>query len=591
MTDRSCPHPPVGTVRVLPDLTGLDKEFDYVVPASLVAARRVGSIVRVSLHGRRVRGWVTAVDAPLEVERQRLHAIARYSSLGPAAELLELARWASIRWAAGRLRPFLVAASPPRNVVTLPSRTTRGPIDTPTGAVGRRAAAVLDTGGGVLLLPPSSSPIEAILAAASIGPTLVVMPTAVRAEAMAVALTRRGASTALVPAQWAQAAAGADVVIGARAAAWAPCPDLRVVVIVDEHDETLQEERSPTWHARDVLTERARRSGATVLATSPCPSVSGVAEVGGVLARLPVDAERAGWPIVDVVDRRDEEPWRTSMLSSPLIRELRRAGSRVVCVHNATGRARILACRTCRSLVRCVRCEAAVGLDDDGVTLTCRRCGARRPAVCQSCGASGFANLRPGVTRLREELEAAARRPVVAVTGSDRSAPEPADVYVGTEAVLHRVDHADVVAFLDFDRELLAPRYRANEQAIALIARAARLLGPRSRGGRLLVQTFTPGHEVIQAALLADPGRLLGQERSRREQFGLPPARALAQVSGPGSDAVVDQVGDVEGVEVGGSTENHLVTATTWEVLGTALITAVRPKHSRVRIAVDPPRI
>ena len=105
--------------------------------------------------------------------------------------------------------------------------------------------------------------------------------------------------------------------------------------------------------------------------------------------------------------------------------------------------------------------------------------------MCQRCGGSGFANLRPGVSRLREELEAAAGRPVVAVTGPDRARPAPADIYVGTEAVLHRVDRADVVAFLDFDRELLAPRYRAVEQALALLAKAARLLGPRRRGGRL----------------------------------------------------------------------------------------------------------
>ena len=80
--------------------------------------------------------------------------------------------------------------------------------------------------------------------------------------------------------------------------------------------------------------------------------------------------------------------------------------------------ARVLACRSCRALVRCARCDAAVGLADDG-TLSCRRCGQTRPAVCLGCGASAFANLRPGVTRLREELEAAAGRPVVAITGSD----------------------------------------------------------------------------------------------------------------------------------------------------------------------------
>ena len=378
--------------------------------------------------------------------------------------------------------------------------------------------------------------------------------------------------------------------IGARGAAWAPCPDLGVAVVIDEHDEALQEERNPTWHARDVVIERARRAGVPVLLTTPCPTVAGVAAVGGRLAGLPVDEERAGWPIVDIVDRSDEEPWRTSLLSSALIRSAAPAIERVVCVHNTTGRARILACRTCRALLRCTRCDAAVGLGDEG-RLVCPRCGAERPAVCQVCGGSGFANLRPGVTRLREELEAAAGRPVVAVTASRQRTPEPAEVYVGTEAVLHRVDRADVVAFLDFDRELLAPRYRAGEQAMALLTKAARLLGPRRRGGRLMVQTFMPHHEVIQAALLADPVRLLDAERQRRELLGLPPAAALASVSGPGSDAVAEQLRRCRGTSVGGGPGDYLVTAPTWDELGEALVAAERPKGSRVRIAVDPPRV
>jgi primosomal protein N' (replication factor Y) len=211
--------------------------------------------------------------------------------------------------------------------------------------------------------------------------------------------------------------------------------------------------------------------------------------------------------------------------------------------------------------------------------------------VCLECGASGFANLRPGVTRPREELESAAGRPVVAVTGKDDERPAEGSVYVGTEAVLHRVDRADVVAFVDFDRELLAPRYRANEEAMALLTKAARLLGPRERGGRLMIQTFLPHHEVIQAALLADPLRLLGPERSRRELFGMPPAMALAHVSGPGSGAVVDQLRDEPGLTIGGAIDNYLIRAPTWERLGRALIATDRPKGSRVRVVVDPPRV
>jgi primosomal protein N' (replication factor Y) len=588
------PHETLGPARiarVLPDVTGLDKEFDYLIPDDLVGRLAVGEIVRVRLHGRSVRGWVTALD-PTDgvVEASKLQPIVKRSSVGPSPELVDLARWASIRWAAGRLRPFLVTGSPPVNVPAVDFAPPGVSIERPASVVAQGTDHVLDAGGGTLLLPPATSPIDAIVSAATRGRALAVMPTAARAEAMAAALQRRGLRTAVVPHQWARAASGVDVVIGARAAAWAPCPALSVAIVIDEHDETLQEERAPTWHARDVLVERARRAGVPLLATSPCPSVSGVAAIGEVVEQLPVNAERAGWPIVDVIDRSDEEPWKLSLLSSPLIRELRRPDARVVCVHNTPGRGRVLACRTCRALARCERCDAAVSLSDES-TFHCARCGAERPPVCLECGASGFANLRPGVTRLREELEAAAGRPVVAVTGADDERPADAGVYVGTEAVLHRVDRANVVAFLDFDRELLAPRYRANEQAMALLTKAARLLGPRERGGRLMVQTFLPRHEVIQAALLAEPLRLLDPERKRRELFGMPPATALAHVSGPGSGAVIDQLRGVDCVTIGGAVDNYLVRAATWEELGRALVATERPKGSRIRVAVDPPRV
>src|SRR5690606_25836911 len=118
---------------------------------------------------------------------------------------------------------------------------------------------------------------------------------------------------------------------------------------------------------------------------------------------------------------------------------------------------------------------------------------------------------------------------------------EGAGIYVGTEAVLHQVEGAGLVAFLDIDQELLAPRYRAADEALALLVRAGRLVGGRRDGGRVLVQTRLPKHEVIQAALLADPVRLSEAEEERRRQLGWPPFRALAQISGAAAPAFMER--------------------------------------------------
>ncbi len=571
--------------RVVPDVTGLDKEFDYLIPVDLDAFVEVGTMVRVELHGRRIGGWVRSISDAGAVDRRvdQLKPIAKVTGHGPRREIFELAEWASVRWAARRIRPFLVTAGSDRAVRTLPldRRTTMTPAPQSPAT-----SAMLAAGGGVLRLPPRADVMASLLSAAALGPALVVVPEHTTAILLAARLRRAGLSVASMPGEWAAAAGGVDVVIGTRSAAWAPCPGLAAALVVDEHDEALQEERSPTWHARDVVVERCRRAGVPYVLVSPVPtlvSVEQYAGSGGVV-HPPMLRERAGWPRVVVVDRSDEDPWKRSLLTSGLIERIRNPELTVVCVSNITGRARVLACRSCRSLVRCERCDAAVGLDDDG-RLGCRRCGAVRPPVCQQCGASRFANLRPGVTRLREEFEAAAARRVVSVTGADDALPESAGVYIGTEAVLHRVRSADVVAFLEFDSEMLAPRFRAAEQAMALIVRAGRI------APEVLIQTFSPRHDVIVAASAGDPASILDGERARRQLLGLPPFGALAVVSGTGSGEIAEQLVGA-GVEVGGDgADRYLVRATDWTTLGGALDAAERPAGSRIRIEVDPARI
>lgn len=576
---------PAQIVRVVPDVLGLDKHFDYGLTADLAEHVEVGDLVRIDLHGRRVGAWIVEID-PADAHVDGLKPIIKWSSRGPASELIELADWAAVRWV-GRRRNFLTAASPPRNVDRVPASRRTGAVVEPRSPA---SGAILAAGGGVLRLPPTSDPMPAVRSAASLGPTLVVVPAVDHALLFAARLRRSGLTVAVAPHEWAAAAGGVDVVIGSRAAAWAPCPGLAAAVVLDEHDEALQDEGSPTWHARDVVIERCRRAGVPALLVSPCPTLTALE--CGPLTRPPHERERRGWPIVEVVDRRDDDPWKRSLVTSRLIAHLRDPERVVVCISNTTGRARLLACRQCRELARCERCDAAVVQDDDG-SLDCLRCGTRRPPVCLACNAHRFANLRPGVSRLREELEAAANRPAVAVTGAGPDRPDPAGVYVGTEAALHRVERADTVAFLDFDREILAPRYRAGEQAMALLVRAARLVGPRDRGGRILVQTFLPDHEVVQAALLADPGRIVDAERERRRMLALPPYGAYAEISGTGSDEFVASLGTSASagsvVVVGGDGE-YIARGDDWMELGRVLGSGERPSGSRLRIAVDPPR-
>lgn len=583
-------------VRVIPDQTGLDKTFDYLVPSGSTPdgwgdEHVLGAMVRIQLGSRRSGAWIVDLDVepPSDVE---IKPLAKVSGLGPDPDLVDLARWARWRWASRTPVPFLRTASPPRMVHSLPpAGTRRHPV--PTVDDERIQSSFEGAGTTVLRIPPAADLIPVVQAAAAVGDVLYVCPTRSMVDVVAGRLERAGVPVSRHPAGWAEAAGGGVSVVGTRAAVWARMPSPAAIVVFDEHDETHQEEGSPTWHAREVAIERARRGGIPCVLTSPVPSLEALAAARPMAPRR--SEERDGWPAVIVADRREEDVARNALFSPALVDILRRGRERVVCVLNQKGRAAMLACRVCGDLARCERCAVSVQRPDD-TTLRCRRCGTERPVVCAGCGSAQLKTVRMGVGRVREDLEALTGQAVAEVTGEGGVGPGPdARVVVGTEAVLHRVDGADVVAYLDLDQELFAPRYRAAEQAMALIVRGARLAGSRSGAGagRLLLQTRDPEHEVVQAALHGDPTLVAEAERRRRSELLLPPEVAVAEVGGPAAEAFVESLRTVapDGVLVQGPIDGRWrVRAPDHRVLCDALAAVDRPA-GRLRLAVDPPRI
>ncbi|MDQ1425691.1 MAG: hypothetical protein QOD72_3189, partial [Acidimicrobiaceae bacterium] len=344
MTDR--------VARVMPDVRGIDKEFDYSIPDAMDDRVAIGTIVRVALHGRRVRGWVTA-RPDRAAPGITVRPIAKVSGVGPPEDLIELARWAAWRWATTPSF-FMAMASPPLTVGRLPAVRPAPPVPVGIDPLGDAAMAA---DRAVVRLPPAGDPLGVVLAACRRGNALVIAPAIATARTVAGRLRRAGVNVALHPRDWALGAAGATVV-GTRAAAWAPVAELAAVVVLDEHDEALQQEGAPTWHVRHVAIERARRAGVPCVLVSPVPSLDALA--WGRLVSLSRVEEREGWPVLEIVDRTRDDPARTSLVTDALMRHLRSA-SRVVCVLNRPGQARLLACAACGSLARCERCDAAVG--------------------------------------------------------------------------------------------------------------------------------------------------------------------------------------------------------------------------------------
>jgi primosomal protein N' (replication factor Y) len=223
-----------------------------------------------------------------------------------------------------------------------------------------------------------------------------------------------------------------------------------------------------------------------------------------------------------------------------------------------------------------------------------------RPLVCLHCHGSRFRAVRPGITRVRDDLAALLPRTEVAAVDAATDALPGAPVLIGTEAVLHRLGAragtpVGLVAFLELDQELLAPRAYAAEQAMWLLVRGARLL---DRPAPLLVQTRLPDHEVVQAAVRGAPMLVTEAERARRESLGFPPFGGLAELRGA-ADAVVAACDAVRerGVTVLGPVPDGsqaLLRAPSTDALCDALaapgVEAART-HGRLRVDVDPRRV
>lgn len=604
--------------RVLPDVSAVERAFDYLVPDELVPTVSVGTVVRVVLHGRRVRGWVLALDVEPDVDPAKLRPVLQVVSAGPPAAVVDLAHEVAYRWA-GPLGAVLRSASPANNVdpasLRPPDAEVQLPaLDAATDDVARAADALGTDAAGrassVVRWPPQSDRrrlVARLLAPA--GSTVVVTADGTRAQAFAHWLSSHGVACALLHSDlsaairtdaWRRAAGGRCVVVGGRMAVLAPVPDLAAIIVLDDGDEALQEERSPTWHTRDVARLRALACGARTVVVSPAPTVHALHD-GGPLLVPPRSVERAGWPRVDVVDQRDQPPG-TGLLTDALVDAVRSAldhDSSAVLVMNRRGGVRLLRCDACHQLTRWDAAGRPIWDDsapDSDVEV--------RPTFCIHCGGQRLRVLSGGVQRLAEHLAARlAGREVAVVDTTVATAPE-APVLVGTEAVLHRREvrrrRPSLVAFVDFDAELYAARARAAEQALWQGVRAAHLLAGAPRGSaRLLIQTHEPDHDVVRALLEADPGLLADAERERRRTYGLPPYSALAQLRG--DSAVLDAAAAVldglehqaAGVRADRDGDRLLVRAPDAVTLAAALAAtqqAVRPVGP-LRCAVDPQRL
>jgi primosomal protein N' (replication factor Y) (superfamily II helicase) len=574
---------------VVPEVSGIDKVFDYLVPESLAPRVGRGTRVRIDLNGRRVGGWIVEIGSAddrtdVQVDINRLVPIVSVSGDGVEPDVVSLTQWMSQYWF-GSWRATLSSASAPR-MRGRHVNPRRGQNPTfPDDEVTTATRELVSRGGGVLMVPPLASALHVVAELARDGSVLVVCPTQRMAVMGAAALRRRGFTTALIPDDWDAAKSGVDIVIGARSAVLAPCAGLSSIVVIDEHDELHHEERSPTWNAPQVARERARRANVPCVLTSPVPSAAAMEIESDVVQ---VSLGEAQWPAISIVNL-DDVPVSGSLLSSELLESATTPGLTTVCVLNTKGKARLIVCKSCRAVQACGECSSLLSQSDDG-ELFCVRCETAAGSVCVSCGRTSFVVPRGGVSQLVAQVVKSTRNPVVEVTAESDDTWTKGSVFIGTEAVLYRIPSTDVVVFADIDRDLGAPRITASREVLSLVARAARIVGSH---GRVVIQTRQPQHPLLQSLAATNPSTALlswmKKDIAQRQAFSLPPFSSMVRVS-IASPKTFDDVPPLSNVDVARDDDSLVVKSVDSSALAAAVQVLRQHYGTALRVHAGPKR-
>jgi primosomal protein N' (replication factor Y) len=318
------------------------------------------------------------------------------------------------------------------------------------------------------------------------------------------------------------------VLVGTREIGLWPWVSPGLVVLVGEGRRGMKDKATPTVHVREAVLRRSTVERFSVLLCDLVPSAEAVSRSGTVTSTA-----RRSWGHVEVVDRR-EDPVGTGLLAPVTVAALRAAvaeGRRVLLFTDR--RVAAQRCVRCRALRRCDGCGAGPGSGQ-----VCSRCGSPVGA-CGACGGGRFEALGSGAPRVLADAGRLVGRENSGEVGSGRP------VVVGTERDLPGLA-VDLTIVVDADGPILAPHYRASEDALRLLARAVAAAGS-GRGRRAIVQTADPEHPVIETLRRGDPVEFIRADAARRAAMGFPPGGEVValEASGLPDGAAADLVSEL----------------------------------------------
>jgi len=366
--------------------------------------------------------------------------------------------------------------------------------------------------------------------------------------------------------QWRRIQRGdAPIVVGTRSAIFAPAPNLGLILVDEEHDQSYKQEETPRYNARDVAVMRAKLAGAVVVVGSATPSLETWQNtVSAKYTRIEMRERVMNRPLpeVELIDMRREfqETGQDQLFSRALVEQTREAlerGEQALILLNRRGYSFAVICRACGEKLECENCAISLthhkppaddaGLAREGQRLECHYCGYKRtvPARCPKCASEHLYYLGAGSQQGEERL--AEIFPGARIGRMDRDTVRgrgdlerllarlhsgEINLLVGTQMIAkgHDIHGITLVGVVGCDHSLSMPDFRAAERVFQLMTQVSGRAGRGELPGRVVVQTYYPDHYAILAASKHDYGAFVDRELKYRRWLHYPPFGVLANV-------------------------------------------------------------
>ena len=391
---------------------------------------------------------------------------------------------------------------------------------------------------------------------------------------------------------WYEAMTGkAQIVLGTRLAALTPLPNLRAIVVDEEHDPSYKQQDGIRYSARDLAVWRAHDLKIPILLASATPSLETwmAAKAGRYeYIRLDQRAQGASLPKVHLVNTRDpqtqfspgdaEKPKSKSLITKTLAnavsQNLEKKQQSLILI-NRRGYAPILSCGACSWLSKCEQCTSYMVLHKAGAlgrksVLSCHHCGLVKPIPnhCPDCGNADLKTLGQGTQKIEDSIEEMwpGARVLRVDTDSSRKSKGAEDLFqeihegnvdivVGTQMIAKGHDYQNIglVAVLDADSRLFSQDFRAAERLFAQLVQVAGRAGRSSKdgetGGAIYIETQFPEAAVFQFLLRHDVDGFLSYTANERKEAGLPPFayQALVHAEAKSLEKAIQFLGGLKG--------------------------------------------